>query len=186
MSGFPQSAIIDLGKKYPVERTEVVCYSDRAYKYSISISDTENGTYTEIVDRSNNTTEGTEASPIVDVFSGVEGQFIKITVTGAEGYTGSWVSLLELRVFEALTLNIESNILNNNTISLWPNPVKENLKISNIQDFNTLKIYDQLGKLIVSKSLKDENIDVSNLKSGLYIFSFSSGLGTVNKRVLKK
>lgn len=186
VSGFPQSAIIDLGKKYPVERTEVVCYSDRAYKYSISISDTENGTYTEIVDRSNNTTEGTEASPIVDVFSGVEGQFIKITVTGAEGYTGSWVSLLELRVFEASTLNIESNILNNNTISLWPNPVKENLKISNIQDFNTLKIYDQLGKLIVSKSLKDENIDVSNLKSGLYIFSFSSGLGTVNKRVLKK
>ncbi|WP_298879125.1 polysaccharide lyase family 7 protein [uncultured Polaribacter sp.] len=32
----------------------------------------------------------------------------------------------------------------------------------------------------------DENIDVSNLKSGLYIFSSSSGLGTVNKRVLKK
>ncbi|MEO9569811.1 MAG: polysaccharide lyase family 7 protein [Polaribacter sp.] len=186
VSGFPQAAIIDLGKKYPIERTEVVCYSDRAYKYSVSISDTEDGIYTEIVDRSNNTTAGTESSPILDVFTGVEGRFIKITVTGADAYTGSWVSLLEFRAYEATTLSLESDILINKNINLWPNPAYNNIKVSNTQEFNTLKMYDQLGKLILSMPLQDENLDISNLKTGLYFLKFSSNSKSVIKRFVKK
>lgn len=99
VSGFPQTVIIDLGNLYTIERTELVAYSDRDYKYTISIATSENDMYTEIVDRSANTSPATESNPNVDTFSEIDGRFVKITVTGSETYTGDWVSLLEFRVF---------------------------------------------------------------------------------------
>ncbi|MDV7188024.1 polysaccharide lyase family 7 protein [Lutibacter sp. TH_r2] len=99
VSGFPQSAIIDLGEIYSLERTELVTYSERDYQYTIAASSTENGTYTTIVDRSANTSPTTELNPNINIFSSINGRFVKITVTGSETYTGDWISLLELRVF---------------------------------------------------------------------------------------
>ena len=186
VSGFPQSAIVDLGKNYVVESTEVVCYSDRAYQYTVSISDTEDGVYSEIVDRSSNAKAGTESSPIFDVFTGVEGRFVKITVTGAAEYSGSWVSLLEFRVFEGTTLSTEAAIATNDIIKIWPNPANDKIQISNTQKFDVLKVYDQLGKLIINQSLQEDYIDVSRLKSGVYNFKFSNDTQTVYKRVIKK
>ncbi|UXP32203.1 Ig-like domain-containing protein [Reichenbachiella agarivorans] len=99
VSGYPQSAIIDLGAEFTLGSTELVCYSDRAYQYTISVSSTQNGSYTEVVDRSANSTSGTTSNPISDSFSSIDARYVKITVTGAASYTGSWVSLLELRVY---------------------------------------------------------------------------------------
>ncbi|GAA3623504.1 hypothetical protein GCM10022397_06560 [Flavivirga jejuensis] len=99
VSGFPQSATIDLGSVYTLGRTELVCYADRAYQYTVSVSNTANGSYTQVVNRSGNTTPGTVATPIVDTFSNIGARYVRITVTDANSYTGEWVSLLEMRVF---------------------------------------------------------------------------------------
>lgn len=99
VSGFPQSATIDLGIEYSLESTEIVCYSDRAYKYVTEVSSSSSGPFTEIVDRTGNTTQGTASSPIIDVFSPVNARYVRVTVSGADSYTGSWVSLTEVRVF---------------------------------------------------------------------------------------
>ncbi|AUS04532.1 chondroitinase-B domain-containing protein [Pseudotamlana carrageenivorans] len=99
VSGFPQTATIDLGSVYTLGSTELVCYNDRAYQYTISVSNAQNGNYTEVVNRSSNTSGGTTSNPIADSFDSIDARFVKITVTGADSYTGSWVSLLELRVF---------------------------------------------------------------------------------------
>lgn len=99
VSGFPKSFTVDLGAAFNIERTELVCYNDRAYQYVIETATAENGAYSQIVDRSSNTTPGTATSPIIDDFSTVNARFVKVTVTGASGYTGSWVSLTEFRVF---------------------------------------------------------------------------------------
>jgi hypothetical protein len=99
VSGFPQAATIDLGQLYEISRTELVTYSGRDYEYTIAVSNTENGTYTEIVDRSQNTSPTTEQNPNINLFSEVEARFVKITVTGSDSYSGDWVSLLEFSVF---------------------------------------------------------------------------------------
>lgn len=99
VSGFPQTATIDLGQIYTLERTELVAYTDRDYQYTISVSTTESGPFTQIVDRSANSSPASELNPNVDIFSAIEGQFVKIIVTDAKTYTGDWVSLLEFRVF---------------------------------------------------------------------------------------
>lgn len=103
VSGFPQTATIDLGQIYTFTRTELAAYTDRDYQYTVSVSTTGSGTYTQIVDRSGNTSPATELNPNIDIFPEIEGQFVKITVTGAATYTGDWISLLEFRVFGAVT-----------------------------------------------------------------------------------
>lgn len=96
---FPKSATVDLGADITISQTEVICFEDRAYQFIIEGALTENGTYTTIVDRSNNSTPGSATMPIIDAVEAVEARFVRITVSGADVYTGAWVSLAELRVF---------------------------------------------------------------------------------------
>jgi hypothetical protein len=184
VSGYPQTAIIDLGAVYNLGRTELVCYSDRAYQYTIAASNTENGTYTQIVNRANNTASGTDSNPIVDIFSGVAGRFVKITVTGANNYTGSWVSLSEFRAFAVSTLSVDNYI--NEDVLVYPNPVSNIVNIKGANEFNKLTVFDQVGKMILNKIIEEDTVDVSNLNTGIYIFKFSNSSKTIIKHVVKK
>lgn len=186
VSGYPQTAIIDLGDVYNLGRTELVCYSDRAYKYIISASNTENGTYTQIVDRSSNTASGTASNPIVDIFSGVSGRFVKITITGADNYTGSWVSLSEFRAFAVSSLDVDNYINEDESILVWPNPVTDIVHIKSTSEFNKLTVFDQVGKMILNKIIVGDVVDISTLNSGIYIFKFSNTSKTIIKRVVKE
>lgn len=187
VSGYPQTATIDLGEVYDLGRTELTCYSDRAYQYTIAVSDREDGAYTTIVNRSNNETPGTENNPIINTFSEGRGRFIKITVTGAAFYSGTWVSLTELKVFEDLSLGINPHNKNEETFALWPNPVKNILHFTNYTECNQLQIYDHLGRIVLSKSKTiDGNIEVSGLTNGVYLLKLSYPQKTITKRFLKK
>lgn len=110
VSGFPQTATIDLGEVYVLERTELLAYSDRDYQYTIAVATEESGSYTQIVDRSENTSPTTELNPNINIFSKIEGRFVKITVTGSKTYSGDWVSLLEFRVFGDSSSGNENDI----------------------------------------------------------------------------
>ncbi|MDW3192775.1 MAG: polysaccharide lyase family 7 protein [Cytophagales bacterium] len=96
---FPQSATVDLGGDIAISQVEVVSHEARAYQFTIEGSLTEDGTYSTLVDKSNNSAPGSVAAPIVGAIDNVVSRFIRITVTGAQDYTGPWVSLTELRVF---------------------------------------------------------------------------------------
>lgn len=98
-SPLPQWLEVDLGAVYDISRTEVVSYEDRAYQFVVEAKTTSSGAYTQIVNRSSNTTPGTIAAPITDNFAAVNARYVRITVTGASGYTGPWASLIEFRVF---------------------------------------------------------------------------------------
>ena len=94
---YPEWIQVDLGATYTVNRTEVCPTSDRAYKFKVEVST--NGTsYTQVVDRLNNTTGG---AVISDTFTAIDARYVKLTVTGASGYTGVWISINEFRVFSA-------------------------------------------------------------------------------------
>lgn len=53
--------------------------------------------------RSSNTQDGTEPNPIANTFTPVEARYVKITVTGASGYSGSYVSIYEIKVMNVCT-----------------------------------------------------------------------------------
>ncbi|AFN75555.1 peptidoglycan-binding LysM [Melioribacter roseus P3M-2] len=182
---WPQWIEVDLGELKTFNKTELICFNDRAYQYTIEARSDTNDSYIEIVDRTNNTTPGTKENPIIDVFNSVKARYVKLTVTGAYNYPGPWTSILEFRIYyDSNLVSVAKNIdkpigfvLYQNT----PNPFNPttNIKFTIPNDGTvTFKIYDILGNeittLIDNKyySMGDYNIlfNGASYSSGVYIY----------------
>lgn len=90
--------------------------------------------------------------------------------------------------FTAAPLGIEKKNLIDQ-IAVYPNPVSDILKIANADNLvnASFSIVDILGKTVVhSKALNNDAIDVSNLKSGVYVLSVSSEEGAKQFKFQKK
>ncbi|MHA7941743.1 chondroitinase-B domain-containing protein [Formosa sp. 3Alg 14/1] len=190
---YPVWATVDLGSLHTINSTEVICYNDRAYKYIIEVS-TDGSNFSQIVNRSNNTTSGSNSNPIADSFSEVDARYVRITVTGAHSYDGDWASIDELRVFgysksvSARGISPETQIasFSEPELALYPNPTTNTVNIRGAKAYHTLTVYDQVGKVIFNRPLDGETVDISNLKSGMYIFRLSGNDTAINKRIIKK
>lgn len=104
----PQWIEIDLGKEHPIDRTQLICFVDRAYQFKVEARPAQ-GEYTTIVDRTNNTTPGKVDAPITDKFEPVKARYVKLTITGAHEYDGKWVNVREFRVFAGDSENLALN-----------------------------------------------------------------------------
>ncbi|MCV9386665.1 BNR-4 repeat-containing protein [Reichenbachiella ulvae] len=93
---YPKSVVIDYGESKNIVGTQVHTYQNRSYHYTISISDNPNSGFVEVVNQS-----GKAAShPIEHSFASTSGRYVKLTVTGATGYSSNWVSINELNIVE--------------------------------------------------------------------------------------
>ncbi len=71
----------------------------------------------------------------------------------------------------------------------FPNPVGDKLQLSEVilNKYNGLRIYDSSGKQVITHDTLSENVNVSSLKSGLYIIkfkkenTFSKGIKMIKK-----
>lgn len=96
---YPASVIIDLEKNYSISKIKVVTHKpgSRAYKFTVSVSDTQEGEYTVISDHSDNTdTSGFFTDSFEEPFSG---RYVKIEVTGCSD-TNAYPCIWELEVYE--------------------------------------------------------------------------------------
>jgi hypothetical protein len=92
---WPQWIQVDLGATNTIDTTEIMPYASRAYQYRVEVS--LNGTsYTTVVDKTTNTVGG---ATLTDTFAPASARYVRLTITGASGYTGGWASIYELRVF---------------------------------------------------------------------------------------
>jgi len=168
---FPRSATVDLLGDIMITQTEVTCYQDRAYQFIIEGAADEDGPYTMIADRSDNRLQGTLATPIINAVDSIEARFVRITVLGADVYTGPWVSLTELRVFgEGERTYSNVNELDENEVLLSPNPAHSIVTIEGGELYDSVSVYNQLGKRVIHKQLNTvRTIDISALPSGTYL-----------------
>lgn len=75
------------------------------------------------------------------------------------------------------------------SISISPNPVKNQFKIDGQQKIENVKVFDQSGKLVRefnSDSVSRNSFDVSRLKTGTYIVTIKSSKETVSKKLIKE
>jgi hypothetical protein len=75
----------------------------------------------------------------------------------------------------------------NENIYLYPNPSENSFKINlNIEKAN-VKIYDMLGKLVISYNnyISNESIDISKLQIGFFIVRISQNKRIISKRLTK-
>jgi hypothetical protein len=91
---YPQWATIDLGAVRNIVQIEVYPYEDRAYRYTLDVSQ-DGSNYSRLVDRSTNSQGG---NVIADLFAPTAARYVRINVTGASGYTGDWISFREIKI----------------------------------------------------------------------------------------
>lgn len=67
-------------------------------------------------------------------------------------------------------------------ICLWPNPTRNEFTIKGIDDGQTMRIFSQDGRLVLSQTVNEgQHIDLSHLEQGLYFIN----LGKRNLKLIK-
>ena len=84
-------------------------------------------------------------------------------------------SIEELNPF-ASSLN---STLSNEEILLFPNPVREQLFLSEaaLNKYNIANIYNTNGQLILSEEVKNNPINITNLNAGIYLVELKDNKG---------
>jgi hypothetical protein len=75
--------------------------------------------------------------------------------------------------------------------TIYPNPFENQITISySLQELVSITVFDMAGKLIyknkLSFELGDRSIDVSNLKSGVYLIQLQSKSNTSYSKIVKR
>lgn len=87
------------------------------------------------------------------------------------------------------SLSVDDNILEN-SVSFYPNPTKNNLTIenNNLISFD-VKIYDVLGKEVFTadnEGVRNQTVNLSSLKTGVYLMQIKADNQTISKRLVKQ
>jgi len=85
------------------------------------------------------------------------------------------VRFSDFSIAEVSDLNINSNS-NAEIFASFPNPIIDKLALSVeiVQQFDSIKLFDITGKLLLEKNKLSNEIDVSFLNTGLYFIQFSN------------
>ncbi|WP_179352538.1 chondroitinase-B domain-containing protein [Winogradskyella vidalii] len=104
--------------------------------------------------------------------------------------TSTWSNITEVEFFGNQALSVGESDLQDQ-ISLYPNPVKENLniKVYNDTQIEAYKLYSIDGRLVMQGNVETVNaiinIDLSNVVNGTYILKLSSEDGrNISKRII--
>jgi len=94
------------------------------------------------------------------------------SLEGVSPFSNNKIGSLTITLKSVLNVEKFNNL---NKIMVSPNPSNGNITISNIQqiDLNTIEIYNVLGKLIISKTIKSNtnsiNLNLESHNSGIYL-----------------
>jgi hypothetical protein len=104
---------------------------------------------------------------------------------------GSTLKVDDVQFASQPLAGIKPVLLANNSILVYPNPASSQLTISSAQSaINAVRLDNILGQTLIVKNYADgvaglkENIDVSNLPSGIYFITITSGNTTSTGKIL--
>ena len=115
--------------------------------------------------------------------------FIKIPIIGSSNLKVTFDMIVNTEN-KSVTVDLATGIneINENSLSMFPNPVTNELTINNISKNSTISIYDLNGRLIINKISKSEieKIDVSNLTNGIYLIKVSDKKAIITSKFVKQ
>jgi uncharacterized delta-60 repeat protein len=114
---------------------------------------------------------------------------VKIQANGAILVGGNFTKFNSTTANRIIRLNgtpiLSTEQFENEKIIIYPNPVKETLYISHIENTD-YEVYDILGKLILKGKTVDNKINVTSLKNGIYILKLKKEKNTINQKFVKE
>ena len=150
---------------------------------------------------------GTTADEVTNLVSGFDGTAEDAGITWGDTAEAGWqtnttyywkvasinvAGSTESSVYSFTTgstnpLGIED--LSVDTFSVAPNPVKDIITINSSTGFDTVKVFNQLGQLVIksnSKSMDDNRLDLSSLNPGMYLMQINSDNSSKTVKIIKQ
>ena len=93
-NGYPQWVILDLGSAQSVEGVSLQAIQQRSYRYEVYASES----LSAVQNKANNARVVSSTTQPSASFASTSARYVRVEVSGAEGYSGSWVSLREIAV----------------------------------------------------------------------------------------
>ena len=136
------------------------------------------------------------------VFSNSNGYYFRPIFTGtyslrytAFGYLPKIINNVSTVNGTTITKNVQlasspeyiGDIINNNVISIYPNPISDKINIESTKKLKSIEIYDIAGKKIKSIVVNNykHTIDVSDLHSGVYLIKLQMGEAVIIEKIIK-
>ncbi|MFV0502305.1 MAG: T9SS type A sorting domain-containing protein [Bacteroidales bacterium] len=84
-------------------------------------------------------------------------------------------------------VGIENISLNDNSITLYPNPTNSEVNISSENIINSIEIFNSLGQRIYQEKINSNEkvIDISSFTNGVYILGVNTEKGVIRKKIIK-
>ena len=111
----------------------------------------------------------------INIFEDSEGCFINILDTDS----------LTFPIPLEGEVTLSNPIFQENNVSIYPNPTKDLIYIESNNTINAVKIFDTLVRLVLEQNNPSNQIDVSNLSSGLLFVQIEIDNGSLSKKVIK-
>lgn len=102
--------------------------------------------------------------------------------TGKQTNTLNTDGIFTFTVQDTNALSLDKESITKNDVTVYPNPTNSMVSIKSQLDINTIVLYSILGNKVLETH--NNNIDVSNLKSGTYIIKINTQKGTLNKKLV--
>lgn len=109
----------------------------------------------------------------------------RVVITSTSSGFGWALNLFDEFIFSEETLSSRDQSISNSVV-IYPNPAKNFIKINNKGSLENISVYDILGKLVLKSNIANNEIDISNLKSGIYLFKIETSTGVFTKKVIKE
>ena len=91
----------------------------------------------------------------------------------AIGYHGNTDRGYATLTMTATTLGTNEVAAERNQLNLYPNPAKEKVSLKNADKVKSVDIYESTGRKVKTANIEGENINISDLKSGIYYFEIT-------------
>ncbi len=84
--------------------------------------------------------------------------------------------------------NLGTNDIANQSIKVYPNPVKDVVNLQTSKEVNTIAIYNLAGQKIISKEVNiiNPSLNVSSLPKGVYILKVETNEGSISHKIIKE
>lgn len=100
------------------------------------------------------------------------------------GFLQSSMVIDYIRIYQNTALS--TDVVLKNEFVLYPNPVATELNINSKTEINKIEVYSLMGKLLKTENNFMNRLNLSNLKSGIYVICIYSNLGKSIKKIVKK
>src|SRR5690606_2563300 len=172
-------------------------FSSGSYReyWRVWIDYNQNGTFdsNELVVNRNSTSSGTLSTTFNIPTSALPGPTrMRVSMkynssqTACESFTYGEVEDYTVNIGGSGMQNMDNNLMDNAEMMLYPNPAKHTLNISLLDAIGKdFVIYNMVGQ-IVKKGLFIENVDVSALRSGVYMIEVNTENNKIMKRFVKE